>query len=107
MNVGKDNWTIEKQRQRTISVRSIRVPMADESKRSKHGSVRQRMYETVTKNLSGNDGISERFLWLGTAAIIGFLAALLLGLSGVPAPDSALRRDELLPVDAVVFSPRG
>ena len=43
----------------------------------------------TTKNVSGN-GISERVLWLGTAVVIGFLAALLLGLSG---PDSARRGD--------------
>jgi hypothetical protein len=61
----------------------------------------------TTKNLSGK-GVSEQVLWLGTAVVIGFLAALLLGLSGVPALDSALRRDELLPVtDGVVFSPKG
>jgi len=41
-----------------------------------------------TKNLIAK-GISERFLWLGTAVVIGFLAAVLLGLSGLPAPDSA------------------
>jgi hypothetical protein len=36
-----------------------------------------------TKNLSAK-GVSEWVLWLGTAVVIGFLAALLLGLSGVP-----------------------
>ncbi len=45
-----------------------------------------------TKNLIAK-GISERFLWLGTAVVIGFLAAVLLGLSGLPAPDSAHRGD--------------
>lgn len=45
-----------------------------------------------TKNLTAK-GVSERFLWLGTAVVIGFLAALLLGLSGVPEPDSARRGD--------------
>ena len=39
----------------------------------------------TTKNVSGK-GVSERFLWLGAAVVIGFLAALLLGLSGIPAP---------------------
>ena len=35
-------------------------------------------------------GVAERFLWhVGTAVVIGFLAAVLLGLSGLPAPDSA------------------
>jgi hypothetical protein len=43
----------------------------------------------TTKNLSGNDGVGEPFLWLGTAAVIGLLAALLLGLSGALEPDSA------------------
>ena len=42
----------------------------------------------TTKNLSGK-GVSEQVLWLGTAVVIGFLAALLLGLSGLPARDSA------------------
>jgi hypothetical protein len=37
--------------------------------------------EEGTKNLTGK-GISEWFLWLGTAAVIGLLAALLLSLSG-------------------------
>jgi hypothetical protein len=41
-----------------------------------------------TKNLSA-DGISEWFLWLGTAVVIGFLVAALYGLSGLPEPDSA------------------
>jgi hypothetical protein len=41
----------------------------------------------TTKNVSGK-GISERFLWLGTAPAIGLLAALLLGLSGALEPDS-------------------
>jgi hypothetical protein len=49
---------------------------------------------------------AERFLarvW--SAVAIGVLVAILWGLSGLPALDSALRRDELLPVsDAVVFS---
>ena len=45
-----------------------------------------------TKNLI-TKGISERFLWLGAAVVTGFLAALLLGLSGVPEPDSARRGD--------------
>jgi hypothetical protein len=39
-------------------------------------------------------GVAERFLWhVGTAVVIGFLAAVLLGLSGLPAPDSAQRGD--------------
>jgi hypothetical protein len=39
-------------------------------------------------------GDSKRFLWhVGTAMVIGFLAAVLLGLSGLPAPDSAHRGD--------------
>jgi hypothetical protein len=38
-----------------------------------------------TKNLSAK-GVSEWVLWLGTVVVIGFLAALLLGLSGAPAP---------------------
>jgi hypothetical protein len=42
----------------------------------------------TTKNVSGNS-IGEPFLWLGTAAVIGLLAALLLGLSGALEPDSA------------------
>jgi hypothetical protein len=41
-----------------------------------------------TKNLSAK-GVSEWVLWLGTAVVIGFLAALLLGLSGALEPDSA------------------
>jgi hypothetical protein len=45
-----------------------------------------------TKNLTAK-GVSERFLWLGTAVVIGLLAALLLGLSGVAGPDSARRGD--------------
>jgi hypothetical protein len=37
---------------------------------------------------------TKRFLWhVGTAVVIGFLAAVLLGLSGLPAPDSAHRGD--------------
>jgi hypothetical protein len=40
----------------------------------------------TTKNRSGNYGISERVLWLGTAVVIGFLVAALYGL---PEPDSA------------------
>ena len=37
-------------------------------------------------------GDTKRFLWhVGTAVVIGFLAALLLGLFGVPEPDSARR----------------
>jgi hypothetical protein len=43
----------------------------------------------TTKNLSANDGVSERVLWLGTAVVIGFLVAALYGLSGLPEPDSA------------------
>jgi hypothetical protein len=39
-------------------------------------------------------GDTKRFLWhVGTAVVTGFLAALLLGLSGLPAPDSARRSD--------------
>ena len=39
-------------------------------------------------------GDTKRFLWhVGTAVVIGFLAAVLLGLSGLPAPDSAHRGD--------------
>ncbi len=39
-------------------------------------------------------GVGKRFLWhVGTAVVIGFLAAVLLGLSGLPAPDSAHRDD--------------
>jgi hypothetical protein len=71
-----------------------------ESKRSKHGNARRRIYEPGdeeytnlgTKNLT-EKGVSERFLWLGTEVVIGFLAALLLGLSGVPGSDSATRGD--------------
>jgi hypothetical protein len=37
---------------------------------------------------------TKRFLWhVGTAVAIGFLAALLLGLSGVSAPDSTRHGD--------------
>jgi hypothetical protein len=43
----------------------------------------------TAKNLSANDGVSERVLWLGTAVVIGFLVAALYGLSGLPEPDSA------------------
>jgi hypothetical protein len=43
----------------------------------------------TAKNLSGNDGISEWLLWLGTAVVIGFLVAVLYGLSGLPKPDFA------------------
>jgi hypothetical protein len=36
----------------------------------------------------------RQFLWhVGTAVVIGFLAAVLLGLSGLPASDSAHRGD--------------
>ena len=39
-------------------------------------------------------GDTKRFLWhVGAAVVIGFLAAVLLGLSGLPAPDSAHRGD--------------
>jgi hypothetical protein len=39
-------------------------------------------------------GDTKQFLWhVGTAVVIGFLAALLLCLSGVTAPDSARRGD--------------
>jgi hypothetical protein len=41
----------------------------------------------TTKNLSGNNGVSERVLWLGTAVVIGVLVAILYGLSGLPKPD--------------------
>ena len=34
----------------------------------------------TTKNLSGNDGVSERVLWLGTAVVIGLLAALFIAI---------------------------
>jgi hypothetical protein len=35
-------------------------------------------------------GDTKRFLWhVGSAVVIGFLAAVLLGLSGLPEPDSA------------------
>ena len=44
-------------------------------------------------------GDAKRFLWhVGTAVVIGFLAALLSGLSGVPEPDSA-RRDDVAVVE--------
>jgi hypothetical protein len=42
----------------------------------------------TTKNAGGN-GISERVLWLGTAVVLGFVVAILWGLSGLPRPDSA------------------
>ena len=36
------------------------------------------------------EGDTKQFLWhVGTAVVIGFLAAVLLGVSGLPAPDSA------------------
>ena len=39
-------------------------------------------------------GVAERFLWhVGSAVVIGILAAVLWGLSGLPAPDSAHRGD--------------
>jgi hypothetical protein len=45
------------------------------------------------KNLVANravKGVAERFLWpVGSAVVIGILAAVLWGLSGLPAPDSA------------------
>jgi hypothetical protein len=43
----------------------------------------------TTKNLSGNDGIREWLLWLGTAVVIGFLVAVRTGLSGSAELDSA------------------
>jgi hypothetical protein len=46
----------------------------------------------TTKNLSGNDGVSEWVLWLGTAVVIGFLVAVLYGLSGLPEPASTHNR---------------
>jgi hypothetical protein len=46
----------------------------------------------TAKDPSGNSGVSEWVLWLGTAVIIGFLAAVLYGLSGLPEPDSAHNR---------------
>jgi hypothetical protein len=42
----------------------------------------------TTKNVGGN-GISERVLWLGTAVVLGFVVAILWGLSGLPRPDTA------------------
>ena len=39
-------------------------------------------------------GNTKRFLWhVGTAVVIGFLAAVLLGLSGIAVPDSSHRGD--------------
>jgi hypothetical protein len=39
-------------------------------------------------------GDTKRFLWhVGAAVVIGFLAAVLLGLSGIAAPDSSHRGD--------------
>jgi hypothetical protein len=46
----------------------------------------------TTKNVSRNDGVSERVLWVGTAMVIGFLVAILYGLSGLPEPDSPHNR---------------
>ena len=43
----------------------------------------------TTKNLGGSDGVSKRVLWLGIAVVIGFLVAILYGLSGLLQPDSA------------------
>jgi hypothetical protein len=46
----------------------------------------------ITKGVVKGD--TKRFLWhVGTAVVIGFLAAVLLGLSGLPAHDSAHRGD--------------
>jgi hypothetical protein len=36
----------------------------------------------TAKNLGSNDGVSEWVLWLGSAVVIGFLVAILYGLSG-------------------------
>jgi hypothetical protein len=45
------------------------------------------------KNLIAK-GAAERFLWhVGPAVVIGFLAAVLWGFSGLTAPDSARRGD--------------
>ena len=42
------------------------------------------------KNLVANRAVAERFLWpVGSVVVIGILAAVLWGLSGLPAPDSA------------------
>jgi hypothetical protein len=43
----------------------------------------------TAKDPSGNSGVSEWVLWLGTAVLIGFLVAVLYGLSGLPKPGSA------------------
>jgi hypothetical protein len=46
----------------------------------------------TTKNPSGKGGISEWVLWFGTAVVIGFLVAILYGLSGLPEPGSPHNR---------------
>jgi ABC-type Fe3+ transport system permease subunit len=55
---------------------------------------REKEYTNVEiKNLVAK-GVAERFLrHVGSAVIIGFLAAVVWGFSGLPAPDSAHRGD--------------
>ena len=55
--------------------------------------MRDEEYTNMGKKNLTEKGISERLLWLGTAVVIGFLVALLLGLSRVSGPDSTRRGD--------------
>jgi hypothetical protein len=69
-----------------------------ENQKGANMEMRDEEYTNVeTENLIAKGvvkGDTKRFLWhVGTAVVIGFLAAVLLGLSGLPAPDSAHRGD--------------
>jgi hypothetical protein len=76
------------------SISSAIDAVTTENYKGANMEVREEEHTNVEiKNLIVN-GVAERLLWhVGTAVVIGCLAAILWGLSGLPAPDSARRGD--------------